>query len=473
MAFLAKMFNSVGNLHHRLPTAVNRLPALITAALFLSGTALAAGPSFDCAAAKTPTERAICADPKLADQDREVARLYSQALTQAGTDVAALAGEQRRWLATRDRLCQGPAKPTSPLTVGWPTEAECLSQTMILRQAALTALSKGEGDPSFCPRASMTLTLARTADDAPLQIPLDRQMIAAGLVVPAPEEKLSPAWRHRLSAAAINRRGDAIAIVPFGSSHVAVTATGGTADCVSVTAFPLDASGKAGPALPPPENHAQPYCWTETVGFGTDGSGQPLFFTQNADSIRAKAGPERSTLFIHLARKDRWGDSCNLEVTYQAAYRLGEGTCNASAPVCQALRQAAPGWAATVGASPWVEAGPFHPAGGPAYPTLPDLTPQEMDEPLDATFRMPNFPGWHYRGFSAFEMSSPLMTWQSPDGPLTVRIAPGTVGWRVGAMILGVWRGQGDTLTPVAGYVIDHVRVGHPSIKTVSSVQVD
>ncbi|WP_157999573.1 lysozyme inhibitor LprI family protein [Nitrospirillum viridazoti] len=455
---------------------MTRLPALFTAALLLSGIAQAAtdGPSFDCAAAKTSTERAICADPTLAAQDRAVAQLYRQVLTQAGTDVAALVGEQRRWLATWDHLCQGSAKPTSPLTVGWATEAECLSQTMILRQAALTALSKGEDDPSLCRRASTTLTLARTADDAPLQIPLDRQMTAAGLLIPAPEEKLSPAWRHRLPAAAVRRRGDAIAITPFGPSHVAVTATGGTADCASVTAFPLDTSGKVGPALPQPENRSEPYCWTETVGFGTDGSGRPLFFTQNADSVRANAGPDRSTLFIRLAGKSRWSDSCNIEVTYQTAFRLGAGTCNASAPVCQALREAAPGWAATVGASPWVAAGPFHPAGGPAYPALSNLTPQETDGPgPDGTFNMPDFPGWHYRGFSAFEISSPLMTWQSPNGPLTVRIAPGTVGWRVGAMILGVWRQQGDTLIPVAGYVIDQVRVGHPTIKTVSAVHVD
>ncbi|MEE3622833.1 lysozyme inhibitor LprI family protein [Nitrospirillum sp. BR 11752] len=455
---------------------MTRLPILSAAALFLSGIAQAAtsGPSFDCAAAKTSTERAICADPKLAAQDREVARLYRQVLTQAGPDVAALAGEQRRWLATRDHLCQGPAKPTSPLTVGWSTEAECLSQTMILRQAALTALSEGEDNPSLCHRASTTLTLARTADDAPLQIPLDRQMIAAGLVFPAPEEKLSPAWRHRLPATAVQRRGDAIAIIPFGASHVAVTATGGTANCVSVTAFPLDANGKAGPALPRPENRPQPYCWTETVGFGTDGSGRPLFFTQNADSVRSEAGPERSTLFIRLAGKSRWGDSCNIEVTYQAAFRLGEGSCTASAPVCQALREAAPGWAATVGASPWAKAGPFHPAGGPAYPALSNLTPQEMDGAgPEGTYDVPDFPGWHYRGFLAFEMSSPLMTWQSQDGPLTVRVAPGTLGWRVGAMILGVWRQQGDSLIPVAGYVIDRVRIGHPSIKTVSAVQAD
>ena len=36
-------------------------------------------PSFDCRAARTAVEQAICADPVLAARDRQMARLYEQA----------------------------------------------------------------------------------------------------------------------------------------------------------------------------------------------------------------------------------------------------------------------------------------------------------------------------------------------------------------------------------------------------------
>jgi uncharacterized protein YecT (DUF1311 family) len=44
-----------------------------------SGQAFAQGPSFDCAKAQTPDERAICADPRLAELDALMAKAYGQA----------------------------------------------------------------------------------------------------------------------------------------------------------------------------------------------------------------------------------------------------------------------------------------------------------------------------------------------------------------------------------------------------------
>lgn len=66
-------------------------------------------PSFDCAGAIGKSERAICADPSLANWDRSVATAFRLARDGGGPDAivpsddpAALAASQREWLIRRD-----------------------------------------------------------------------------------------------------------------------------------------------------------------------------------------------------------------------------------------------------------------------------------------------------------------------------------------------------------------------------------
>ncbi len=55
-------------------------------------------PSFACARATSPTERAICGDPDLAAWDRSVAAAYKQAAADGGG-----ADDQKRWILERKR----------------------------------------------------------------------------------------------------------------------------------------------------------------------------------------------------------------------------------------------------------------------------------------------------------------------------------------------------------------------------------
>lgn len=70
--------------------------------------ALAADPSFDCAAAESAAERAICADSGLAALDRRLAEVWRAALTvaedvaDAETALPRLRAEQRGWIKGRD-----------------------------------------------------------------------------------------------------------------------------------------------------------------------------------------------------------------------------------------------------------------------------------------------------------------------------------------------------------------------------------
>lgn len=62
-----------------------------TAGIFLPTAAWANGPSFDCRKASTPTETAICADPKLSAIDLLVAKAFKTFQPSFGGDKHAIA----------------------------------------------------------------------------------------------------------------------------------------------------------------------------------------------------------------------------------------------------------------------------------------------------------------------------------------------------------------------------------------------
>lgn len=64
-------------------------------------------PSFDCKAAKTTIEKAICGDYHLAAQDRQMAEHYSELRAKAA-DKQALISDQRRFLASRKECESSP-----------------------------------------------------------------------------------------------------------------------------------------------------------------------------------------------------------------------------------------------------------------------------------------------------------------------------------------------------------------------------
>ena len=63
-------------------------------------------PSFDCALARSPSERAICADGELARLDRDLGRLHARARMAAGNSEAFRRQNDREW-RRREATCQG------------------------------------------------------------------------------------------------------------------------------------------------------------------------------------------------------------------------------------------------------------------------------------------------------------------------------------------------------------------------------
>jgi uncharacterized protein len=108
---------------------------LFVAALLLVAVSPAfAQPSFDCAGASNPVERAICKDPKLAKADREMAAAYAALVGKlSGAARADVEKGQARWLSERDRGCA--------------TDADgiefCLKRRYAARTANLRSLADG------------------------------------------------------------------------------------------------------------------------------------------------------------------------------------------------------------------------------------------------------------------------------------------------------------------------------------------
>lgn len=109
------------------------LPALLLSAP--APVVLAA--SFDCSAAATPFEHAICDNPVLSEADELLARTYATATGGlAPSSLTLMREDQRKWLAYAQRACTDTAEP---LTAGRydETGANCLSSTFSSRSSAL------------------------------------------------------------------------------------------------------------------------------------------------------------------------------------------------------------------------------------------------------------------------------------------------------------------------------------------------
>lgn len=80
--------------------------ALVYAAMAGEGALLFAAPSFDCAKAATPQEKAICADPNLARLDANLATAYAKARARlSDTGRREVQEDQRAWLAWLPKVC--------------------------------------------------------------------------------------------------------------------------------------------------------------------------------------------------------------------------------------------------------------------------------------------------------------------------------------------------------------------------------
>jgi uncharacterized protein len=107
---------------------------VILALVLLAPCVAVAQPSFDCAMASTPVERAICRNDKLADADRDLSSVYGALIDRlAGPAKEHLIKDQVRWIDDRAKACTGEGAAV----------VRCLALRYTQRLATLKASGEG------------------------------------------------------------------------------------------------------------------------------------------------------------------------------------------------------------------------------------------------------------------------------------------------------------------------------------------
>jgi uncharacterized protein YecT (DUF1311 family) len=441
-----------------------RLLAILPLLLCASGAqAQTTGPSFNCANAKTVTERAVCADPKLAALDADIAQLYKQALAKAGPNADAVRAEQRRWLAYRNQTCDKTSNP--PLPEDWVRgkAQACLAETLPLRRAALSVLADGTPFTPYCQRVASTLGAVRMPDGAVPESSLDDQAIKAGLVhATTDSQELTPAWNRRLATYLEEMTGGEVDLRRFGTppAYMVLSTVGGSMSCQRFDWFKLNGPDTVVPLPPPEEADESSYCLSAGVLATSATAGEiSTGVTGTAAFIVGENEVEAATLRTRSLVNGAWADTCQVSATYRTAYQVTEGQCTADAATCGALKAQLVGWVTTVEKSGWSKKA-YEKGAHKAFPTLSGVTIGDLPPAgsLDMAPEVATLP--------QFVSEAPLLTWRGPGDPLTLRLSHGTRGWREDTTyILGAWRDVGGTLTPVAGYVIALKRMGVTAVK--------
>jgi uncharacterized protein len=189
------------------------LVALFALATPWRGSALAATPSFDCAAAAAPVEILICGNDELAAADAGLAALYRRLQDLLDDKAKAdLLAEQRQWLKSRLATCGIPATgKTAPAEA-----AVCLIAQYKERADALAKLE-----------AAATPTVTPVDGELPTRLGLDRK------TVPATGEQqslLSIAQFGRYSVTVKSAQGVALQLVDRKAGPGEVQGVAGEAD---------------------------------------------------------------------------------------------------------------------------------------------------------------------------------------------------------------------------------------------------
>lgn len=127
---------------------------------FLAMFTLAHAASFDCAKAKTPQEKAVCASPKLSAADDQIAAAYKKALAATPPAiVASVQADQRAWLKELSLLCP-PGRVRMDQDM-----AACLLENYKERKKALRILVQKKAGVTFVWRSTMLLNRQEPASD--------------------------------------------------------------------------------------------------------------------------------------------------------------------------------------------------------------------------------------------------------------------------------------------------------------------
>jgi uncharacterized protein YecT (DUF1311 family) len=422
---------------------------VVSAALLLAAPLIAHAASFDCARAGTPSEKAVCASPKISALDGKLADAFRTAIKNHPDKADALKLDQRHWLATRDdtawtyisgdlgkelvNVMAGQyrqrieflagldaGKPKAPLTI----IADALPRLPAGSRDVLNDL-KGQGAP---------ITLAR-----------DVEMKDVTALPFQPDEALKKA----IAELDDNLTNRVLAGSPFSSTY----SMGGTAHCLSEAPYRID--GKKAVAIDGPPVWGDDCMTNHLVAkLGDD------YAAMNVDTGDADQ---------QIIEASRWtgkdfGPAVELVLRFDHALKLDSSVCAPKQSPCDEFGTAAMTYVARYDRNP---------QGG----TLDRALKGEEKAAYDAAVAQAKAPGGiaskgettTLPDFGRDDIASGSMTGYDSEAtmfPLTFRgetllgyIGHGHVGWRANDdWMVSAWRLKNGKLEAVASAYVNVVR---------------
>ncbi|WP_343714325.1 lysozyme inhibitor LprI family protein [Inquilinus sp.] len=195
-----------------------RAPLLLISAVLLAG---AASPAlaFDCAKARTPLEKAICADTAAAQADDSMSAVYAVLQGETGkADAPVLLRNQRAWLQRRESVCRDWSKPDPTF------DRACLARETQARGRLLAGLAEHEGPgalrfrPSFSERIDpkwkieVSIAVPQLADGAAAAPGLDELLQATAKAADQPVDN-DPRYTYDAGYAITYDSGELVSVV--------------------------------------------------------------------------------------------------------------------------------------------------------------------------------------------------------------------------------------------------------------------
>lgn len=163
--------------HHRVGSAMGGAPCRVRAVLAFGAAflpAVAAAQSFDCAKAREPVDRAICASQRLRQLDSDLAAAYAAALKRDAEQADAFRAAQRNWARSRATCLPGANEPSNIANA----EA-CLAKSYTERIAELQAAQSAASRVPATARTTAPSAPPTSAAPAPTAQPTPAATFAA------------------------------------------------------------------------------------------------------------------------------------------------------------------------------------------------------------------------------------------------------------------------------------------------------
>lgn len=420
-----------------------------SAALLLAAPLAAHAASFDCAKAGTPSEKAVCASPKVSALDGKLGDAFRTALKNHPDKADALKLDQRHWLASRDDtawtyISGGLGKELVNLMAGqYQQRIDFLAGLDAGKpKAPLTVVS--DALPKL-PSGSRDVLNDLKGQGAPIVLATEVEMKSASALPYQSDEALQKAMAD-LDENLTNR---VLAGSPFSSAY----SMGGTAHCLSEAPYRID--GKKAVAIDGPP------VWGDDC---------------MTNHLVAKLGDDYAAVNVDIGdanqqsiEASRWvgkgfGPAEDLILRFDHALKLDSAVCAPKQSPCDEFGTAAMAYAAKYDRNP---------QGG----TLDRALKGDEKAAYDAAVARAKAPGGiaskgdapTLPDFGSDDLATGSMTGYDTEAtmfPLTFRgetlvgyIGHGHVGWRANDdWMVSAWRLKNGKLEPVASAYVNVVR---------------